>query len=176
MWLLFVLALAAGPQDPPGSATEDRGPPPPSPSMSISEYARLVRERNGPRPDGPVPDRAFASPLWWEQDQCGPGPTDECLRRARNRLAMARAERMEAGEPRPSPQQTRPTPPPRCRTVTRPAESGVGGSVSRICGDNAGETERVLDGLLRDPAPSPCDRPAEGESQAVWIERCRALP
>ena len=123
-----------------------------------------------------IPARAFTDPTWWEQSQCGPEPEETCRRAARNRLAMARAERMEAAPVEPPPRRA-----PTCRTVMQRSESGFGGSVTRVCGDGdnaerALESHQRLMDDLRPPAPEPCDRPASGETQDDWIARCRALP
>ena len=124
-------------------------------------------------PDAEVPAWALSDPARWELSQCGAAGDDVCRRRARNRLAMARAgvaaEVPASGGSSGDGQN--------CRMVMRRSETGFGGSLSRVCGD-AGEAEAALDRLNAplQPAPEPCDRPATLESQDAWIARCRALP
>ena len=124
-------------------------------------------------PDAEVPAWALSDPARWELSQCGASGDDACRRRARNRLAMARAgvaaEVPASGGSSGDGQN--------CRMVMRRSETGFGGSLSRVCGD-AGEAEAALDRLNAplQPAAEPCDRPATLESQDAWIARCRALP
>lgn len=176
---------------------------PPASTVDISAYAEIVRAREAqaaavpapvctfgrrpisrpgcPTPPGPVaadpdaevPAWALSDPARWELSQCGAAGDDACRRRARNRLAMARAgvaaEVPASGGASGDGQN--------CRMVMRRSENGFGGSLSRICGDQS-ETEATLNRLedsLR-PAVEPCDRPATMESQDAWIARCRALP
>lgn len=177
MWLLLMLILAGEPQEAPPS------PPP----LSIAEYGQPVRARNAAAaatPETPIPERAFSSPQWWEQNQCGAEPSDACLRTARNRLAMARVERMEIEAAQPPAPGTRPAAQQNCRMVTRRAESGFGGSFTRVCGDDA-SAERALDAHqammddLRErttPQEQTCDRPLSTETQEQWIGRCSIAP
>ena len=143
-------------------------------------HARQEDERVGPlgfrvSPEGSdVPGWAFSDPARWELSQCGASGEDACRRQARNRLALARAG-VAAEAPAESGDASAPTQ--NCRMVMRRSESGFGGSLSRICGDQS-ETEATLNRLedsLR-PAVEPCDRPATMESHEAWIARCRALP
>ncbi|MDP2763812.1 MAG: hypothetical protein Q8O54_03130 [Brevundimonas sp.] len=150
---------------------------------------RLERERRGPmrydrfrsaagRGDRTgVPGWALADPARWETSQCGADGDDACRRQARNRLAMARAG--VAAEPPPAAGGVRVAAPQNCRMVMRRSESGFGGSLSRICGDDAeAGAEAALDRLQESlrPAAEPCDRPANLETQAAWIARCQGLP
>lgn len=125
-------------------------------------------------PDGSdIPAWALDDPTAWEASQCGAAGDDACRRQARNRLAMARAglatdtPAVGGGA----------APPGNCRMVMRRSQDGFGGSLSRICGDEAEAevTLNRLEGALR-PAAEPCDRPASLETQDAWIARCRALP
>ncbi|MDO9078009.1 MAG: hypothetical protein Q7U72_11260 [Brevundimonas sp.] len=192
--LLLVVLMQDGPvQTNPSASTVD-----------LSAYAEVVRAREAqaatvpapvctfgrrpisrpgcPTPPGPVaadpdaevPAWALPDPARWELSQCGAAGDDACRRRARNRLAMARAgvaaevptEAAGAGAAAQN-----------CRMVMRRSDNGFGGSLSRICGDQS-EAEATLNRLedsLR-PAIEPCDRPATLESQDAWIARCRALP
>ena len=122
---------------------------------------------------GEVPAWAFTDPARWELSQCGGSGDDACRRQARNRLAMARAG--VAAEPAASggasgDEQN-------CRMVMRRSESGFGGSLSRVCGDEAAVQDLLgrLD-VPAQPRPEPCDRPGSLETQAAWIARCQALP
>lgn len=120
-----------------------------------------------------IPAWAFADPARWELSQCD-SSDDACRRQARNRLAMARAgaaaETPASGGADSGGDQN-------CRMVMRRSETGFGGSLSRVCGDEATADEliRRLDVPAR-PAAEPCDRPAALETQDAWIARCRALP
>lgn len=186
MWLVLALTLITGSQE----GTQAQGAPPPPPPMSVADYGRIVRERAAAAAlasavaESPVPERAFSSPDWWEQNQCGVTPTDTCLRTARNRLAMARVERMEAEDVRPSAPSPRPARPSNCRTVTQASEQGFGGSFTRSCGDGASleraqEAHRAMMDDLRgrtEPEDQPCDRPLSNETQDQWIGRCRVAP
>lgn len=120
-----------------------------------------------------APAWALADPARWETSQCGAAGDEACRRRARNRLAMARAG-IAAEPPGPTGGGTAPQD---CRMVMQRSESGFGGSLSRVCGDGA-EAEAALDRLQQSlrPAVEPCDRPAALETQDAWIARCRALP
>ena len=175
----------------------------PASPVDLSAYAEAVRAREaqaaapaGPRctfgrrpisgpgcptpparaaadPDAEVPAWALSDPARWELSECGAGGDDACRRRARNRLAMARAgvaAEVPAGGGSTGDGQN-------CRMLMRRSENGFGGSLSRICGD-AAEAEAALDLLNAplQPAAEPCDRPATLESQDAWIARCRALP
>lgn len=191
--LLLVVLMQDGPvQTNPSASTVD-----------LSAYAEVVRAREAqaatvpapvctfgrrpisrpgcPTPPGPVaadpdaevPAWALPDPARWELSQCGAAGDDACRRRARNRLAMARAgvaAEVPAGGGSSGDG-------PNCRMVMRRSETGFGGSLSRVCGD-AGEAEAALDRLNAplQPVPEPCDRPATMESQDAWIARCRALP
>ncbi|MBU1540844.1 MAG: hypothetical protein KKC29_12490 [Alphaproteobacteria bacterium] len=155
-------APAAEARDAPGEATTDRA----------SRYS-LFRRREPVSADNGVPIWALTNPHRWEQVQCGSAGDDACRRQARNRLAMARAG--AAAEP-PAPSGSA-APRQNCRTVMRRSESGFGGSLTRVCGD-----EPASDGALESfedtmrPVVEPCDRPANLETQEAWIARCRALP
>ena len=143
------------------------------------EYARRPAGRVGSpgfrvSPDGSdIPAWAFADPAGWEASQCGAEGDDACRRQARNRLAMARAgmaaEAPASGGASGDGQN--------CRMVMRRSESGFGGSLSRVCGDESG-SGAALDALRSTtrPVAEPCDRPATLETQEAWIARCRALP
>lgn len=141
--------------------------------------AQQVGERGGSlgfrdAPDGSdIPAWALDDPATWEVTQCGAAGDDACRRQARNRLAMARAG-LATGPAAPD---GRAAAPGNCRMVMRRAETGFGGSLSRVCGDGA-EAEAALDRLQESlrPTVAPCDRPATLESQDAWIARCRALP
>ncbi len=144
----------------------------PSGQASIGEggYSR----NTAAPPTSEVPTWAFTDPARWETSQCGATGDDACRRRARNRLAMARAGvAVEAPAERGGGAATAQN----CRMVMRRSENGFGGSLSRICGDQA-DTEATLNRLedTMRPAVEPCDRPATMESQDAWIARCRALP
>ncbi|MDP1778134.1 MAG: hypothetical protein Q8K90_05940, partial [Brevundimonas sp.] len=123
-------------------------------------------------PDGSdIPTWALDDPAAWEVSQCGAAGDDACRRQVRNQLAMARAglatETPAAGGGAAE----------NCRMVMRRSQDGFGGSLSRVCGDEA-EAEAALnrlDGALR-PTVEPCDRPASLETQEAWMARCRALP
>lgn len=120
-----------------------------------------------------VPAWALTDPARWETSQCGAAGDEACRRRARNRLAMARAG--IASEP-PAPPGGGAAPQ-NCRMVMRRSESGFGGSLSRVCGDGD-EAEAALDRLQNSlrRAPESCEQPATMESQDAWIARCGALP
>ena len=125
------------------------------------------------RPNGEVPAWALDDPAGWERSECGTAGDDACRRQARNRLAMARAgvaaDTPASGGASDDGQN--------CRMVMRRSESGFGGSLSRVCGDE-GAVQDLL-GRLEVPAqprPEPCDRPGSLETQAAWIARCQALP
>lgn len=142
-------------------------------------YAQRADERAGPsgfrtrRADGEVPAWALDDPAAWEASECGAAGDEVCLRQARNRLAMARAG-MAAEAPASG---GAPGDGQNCRMVMRRSESGFGGSLSRVCGDEA-ESAAALERLREAtrPAVEPCDRPASLETQDAWIARCRALP
>lgn len=124
-------------------------------------------------PESGVPAWALTDPARWETSQCGAAGDDACRRQARNRLAMARAG-VVAETPAPGGASGDGQV---CRMVMRRAESGFGGSLSRVCG-NEGAVEDLL-GRLDVPVqarPEPCDRPGSLETQAAWIARCQALP
>lgn len=125
------------------------------------------------RTDGAVPAWALDDAARWETNQCGAAGDEVCLRQARNRLAMARAG-MSAEAPASG---GAPGDGQNCRMVMRRSESGFGGSLSRVCGDEA-ESAAALERLRETmrPAVEPCDRPASLETQDAWIARCRALP
>ena len=142
-----------------------------SSARPTGRYGRLGF-RTG-RADGEVPTWALDDPAGWERSECGAEGDDACRRQARNRLAMARAG--VAAEP---------TAPggasgdgQNCRMVMRRSESGFGGSLSRVCGDEAAVQDLLgrLD-VPAQPQPEPCDRPGSLETQDAWIARCRALP
>ena len=125
------------------------------------------------RADGEVPAWALDDPAGWERSQCGADGDDACRRQARNRLATARAgvaaEPPAAGGASDDGQN--------CRMVMRRSESGFGGSLSRVCGDEAAVQDLL--GRLDVPSqarPEPCDRPGSLETQAAWIARCQSLP
>lgn len=143
-------------------------------------YSRNAAPRTGrlgfptaDRSDGAVPAWALTDPARWETSQCGAAGDDACRRQARNRLAMARAG--EAAEAPPSGGASGDAQ--NCRMVMRRSESGFGGSLSRVCGDEAAVQDLLgrLD-VPAQPRPEPCDRPSSLESQEAWIARCRALP
>lgn len=140
-----------------------------------------------------LPPEALRDPYGYVLSQCSPLvlPRDQDPAACEYRLWSAiRAVRPSAGGPRPAsstvaePATTavaeaegRPSGG-RCRTVSRPAAAGVGGSFARVCGDPA-EADRLLEDTearLRAVVTDPCDRPAQGESQSAWIARCQALP
>ena len=129
--------------------------------------------RRAPGADGEVPAWALDDPAGWEASQCGAAGDDACRRQARNRLAMARAgivaETPASGGAASDGQN--------CRMVMRRSESGFGGSLSRVCGDEAAVQDLLgrLD-VPAQPRPEPCDRPGSLETQAAWIARCQALP
>lgn len=112
-------------------------------------------------PENGVPGWALLDPARWETSQCGTDGDDACRRQARNRLAMARAG-LATEVPTAS---GGPVAPQNCRMVMRRSETGVGGSLSRICGDGA-EAEAALNRLENTMRPTvePCDRPASLES------------
>ena len=126
------------------------------------------------RADGEVPAWALSDPARWELSQCGAAGDDACRRQARNRLAMARAG--VAAEP-PATGSGASGDGQNCRMVMRRSESGFGGSLSRVCGDE-GAVQDLLGRLdvPAQPRPEPCDRPGSLETQAAWIARCQALP
>lgn len=138
------------------------------PSATPGE-AGYSRSAVAARADG-VPDWALSDPPRWEASQCGAAGDDACRRQARNRLAMARAGGVAEAPAEGGGGQG-------CRMVMQRSESGFGGSLSRVCGDEAAADDLVrrLDIPAR-PAPEPCDRPASLETQETWIARCRALP
>ena len=164
---------------------------PPASPLDFEAYAREVQERNaaaqaepgagrigfpvrsGPVPDDqPVPGWAFSDPARWERTQCGETPEDACLRTARNRLALARAEQAEN-----APLASGPAPG-RCRNVWTPSAEGVGGSFSRICGDEAASAQLLEDMRRRDEqtrqdAERDCVRRPETTDQGVrWTLVC----
>lgn len=144
----------------------------PSGQASIGEGSYSRNAAPAP-PTSEVPAWALTDPARWETSQCGAAGDDACRRQARNRLAMARAG-VAAEAPTPGGASGDGQ---NCRMVMRRSESGFGGSLSRVCGDEA-SVQDVL-GRLDAPAqprPEPCDRPASLESQEAWIARCRALP
>lgn len=135
---------------------------------------RLVTGAPASGTDGSVPAWALDDPAGWEASQCGTPGDDACRRQARNRLAMARAG---VAAEAPAEASGGGATAQNCRMVMRRSENGFGGSLSRICGDEA-DTEATLNRLedsMR-PAVEPCDRPATMETQEAWIARCRALP
>lgn len=173
--LLMMLALLA--QEPTAPAGPSRIP-----------FTVRVDELTQPAPvavddGGPVPAWALTDQARWERVRCGEAGDEACRRAARNRLAIARAEANDLLD-NPSAGGVAPAPAPqRCRMVTQRSETGFGGSFTRVCGDGA-SVERALEvnqTLMDDlrqrstPAES-CDRPAENESQDLWIARCRAMP
>jgi len=172
--LLMLLALLA--QDP----TAPAGPPRTPFDVRLDELTR-------PAPvaaddDGAVPAWALNDQARWERSRCGENGDEACRRAARNRLAIARAEANDLLD-NPTRGGVAPAPaPPRCRMVTQRSEAGFGGSFTRVCGDGASaeralEAHRTMMEDLRRPATTEsCDRPAENESQDLWIARCRAAP
>jgi hypothetical protein len=178
---------AAPPQEPAEAPDEDENPWAELNRSALGQaaageggYSRNAAPRTGrlgfptaDRTDGAVPAWALTDPERWETSQCGAAGDDACRRQARNRLAMARAgvvaETPASGGAAGDGQN--------CRMVMRRSESGFGGSLSRVCGD-----EGVVQDLLgrmdvpAQPRPEPCDRPGSLETQAAWIARCQALP
>jgi len=144
----------------------------PSGQASIGEGGNS-RNAAAASPERGVPAWALTDPARWETSQCGAAGDDACRRQARNRLAMARAG-VVAETPAPGGAAGDGQD---CRMVMRRSESGFGGSLSRVCGDEG--AVQALQGRLDLPAqprPEPCDRPGSLETQAAWIARCQALP
>lgn len=165
--------IASEPVPPPAGAEEDSNPWAALPPATPGEGGYSRSAAAAPATESGVPAWALGDPARWELSQCGASGDDACRRQARNRLAMARAgvaaEAPAAGGASGDGQN--------CRMVMRRSESGFGGSLSRVCGDEAAVEDLLgrLDVPAR-PAAEPCDRPATLESQDAWIARCRALP
>lgn len=154
-------------------------PEPVRSTIDFGAYAPPHPVSAAPAGDPAIPERAFTDRTWWEQSQCGTEPSEDCLRTARNRLALARVERMETFQDAPAASAPRARPQ-TCRMVTRPSETGIGGSFVRVCGDgvDAAEAERAMDEQMERlrPASQSCDQPAQAESHDLWISRCQAMP
>lgn len=146
---LLLLGLSGGVQD---------GPQPLPRLLDMAGTSGAATERTV-SPLSPVPAWAFDDPARWDANQCGEAAEAACLRAARNRLALARVDRLEAQTPdRPSPAErvaageSRETVVgQRCRWTTTPSDSGVGGTVVRTCGDaqQVGEAHRRMMEFLR---------------------------
>lgn len=190
MLTLIAVLMLATPQDGPIATAR------PESRVDLEAYAREVQERNataqaqagtgrigfavqlGPIPEGqPVPAWAFTDRARWERTQCGETPDEACLRTARNRLAIARAEQAEA-----APVERAGPAPERCRNVWTPAAEGVGGSFSRICGDEGASAQLLEDMRRRDEqtrqdAERDCVRRPETTDQGVrWTLVCGSTP
>lgn len=122
------------------------------------DWSFLDAPADGPVPPlAAVPAWAFDDPVRWDANQCGQEPDAACLRAARNRLALARVDRLQYQD-RPSPAErvaageSRETVVgQRCRWIATRSEEGVGGAVTRSCGDTeqAGEAHRRMMEFLR---------------------------
>lgn len=134
----------------------------------------------------PVPASAFQDPDRWITDQCRAATEAEatpCQRRARNRLAMARAEAaIEPARPAPDRSNARTWTPDTqngpCRRVTNQTDNGSGttsSSTSVVCG--SGDADILFDNMearaRATAAPiADCSRPLEGENTPAWVARC----
>ena len=149
-----------------------------------------LRATSTPASDTTVPQAAFTDPDKWIGEQCA-GQIDtaetDCRRRARNRLAMARADAaagpVAGSEPRTvarAPSWTPDTPAGPCRQVSTRTPTDVFGtttsSTSTVC--TSGNADALLDSTearLRDLRAMPatdCGRPLSGEDTTAWMARC----
>ena len=149
-----------------------------------------LRASPTPASDNTVPETAFTDPDRWISEQCG-GQIEtaeaDCRRRARNRLAIARAEAAAGptadSEPRTmamAPSWTPDAATGPCRQVsTRTPADAFGtttSSTSTLC--STGNADALLDSTeasLRDLRATPttdCGRPLSGEDTTAWMARC----
>ncbi len=139
------------------------------------------------RPGQPLPPRALSDPDWWVANQCGEPADGACTEHAMDRLMLEheliRVGQREADGDTVAPAVSQPRAPaqPRCRNVFQRAETGVGGSFSRVCGDGEPESARALDNMrMRDAADQraaerDCIRRPEPTDQGVrWTLVCGA--
>ncbi len=159
---------------------------------AAADYNADETSRTSPTPasDNTLPPTAFTNPDKWIGEQCaGQIETAEadCRRRARNRLAIARAEAAAGppagSEPRPVARAQSRTPDAAtgpCRQVsTRTPADAFGtttSSTSTVC--STGNADALLDSTearlreLRATPATDCGRPLSGENTTAWMARC----
>ena len=146
---------------------------------------RVAQARPGDA-SAPVPESALQNPDRWISDQCASvaeTAAADCQRRARNRLAMARAEAaIEPSRPAPDRSEAGWTPQTQsgpCRRVTSQSPVNNSGTTSSsssiVCG--SGDADILFENMdARARAITPergdCNRPLEGENTPAWMARC----